>query len=162
MFRDAVEGVTVLRDYDYFALSRSAETRDVACRFGVRAIGSRRSAQRRCLLARLVARAGAANPRRLIRAIQRRGLASSVALALSVLACYGALAATVLLSLAPITLAINGLLAFAVLVSVAVGAGMRKQYSVGVGLIGFAVLGRRGQLDGRSRAYLKSGCSKLR
>jgi arsenite methyltransferase len=107
MFRDVgFESVTVLRDYDYFALSRSAETRDVARRFGARAIEitMQRSA---AAPSRVVQLARRSDPRRLIRSVERRGLAGSVALACSVLACYGTLAATVLLSLAGITLAVN-------------------------------------------------------
>jgi SAM-dependent methyltransferase len=107
MFRDAgFKNVTVLRAYDYFALSPSSETRDIARRFGAHAIeiAMQRSAAAPSKLTQLARRA---DPRRAVRALARRGLVGSLALALSILACYGTLAATVLLSLAGITLAIN-------------------------------------------------------
>jgi SAM-dependent methyltransferase len=107
MFRDAgFEGVKVLRERDYFALSRSEETRDVARRFGAYAIelATRRGA---AAPSTAVLYARRADPRRALRALVRRGLAGTVALVLSVLACYGTLAATALLPLAGVTLAID-------------------------------------------------------
>jgi hypothetical protein len=107
MFRDAgFEGVKVLRERDYFALSRSEETRDVARRFGAYAIelATRRGAAAPSTAVRYARRA---DPRRALRALVRRGLAGTVALVLSVLACYGTLAATALLPLAGVTLAID-------------------------------------------------------
>ena len=107
LFRDAgFEDITVLRDYDYFRLSGSAETRAVARRFGARAI---EITMRRAAAApsRLVQLAQRADPRRAARALRRRGWAGAAALVLSMLACYGTLGATVVLSLAGVTLAVN-------------------------------------------------------
>jgi SAM-dependent methyltransferase len=176
MFRDAgFEGVTVLRDYDYFALSPSADTREIASRFGARAIEitMRRAAASPSRLAQLVRRA---DPRRALRAIGRRGLAGSAALILSVLACYGTLAATALLSFAGVAVAINPaawagtIVVLAALATLAVAAGTRRHrhyapvglaasglamlayvqfaaYSLGLELVAFALLAAGVALD---------------
>lgn len=150
LFRDAgFENVTLVREFDYFALSRSRDTRDVAQRFGARAI---EIAMQRGIAApsRLVRLARRYDPRRLMAAVQRRGLVGSVALALSVLACYGTLTATVLLSLAGITLAIDEtawagvIMLFAALAALAVAAGIQRHGSMApsaLGLVGVAILG---------------------
>jgi arsenite methyltransferase len=149
MFRDAgFESVKVLRDCDYFALSPSAETRDVARRFGAYAI---EIAMQRGAAApsKAVQYARRADPRRALRALARRGLAGTAALALSVLACYGTLAAAMLLSLAGITLAINPALWAGTIVvlgglaATAVAAGVRRHGSyaaLGLALAGIAAL----------------------
>jgi ubiquinone/menaquinone biosynthesis C-methylase UbiE len=74
MFRDAgFENVTVLRDYDYFALSPSPTTRDIARRFGAHAmeIAMQRAATAPSKLTQLARRA---DPRKALRALARRGL----------------------------------------------------------------------------------------
>jgi arsenite methyltransferase len=145
MFRDAgFEKVTVLRDYDYFALSPSSATRDIARRFGAHAmeIAMQRAATAPSKLTQLARRA---DPRSALRALARRGLVGSLALALSVLACYGALAATVLLSLAGITLALNPALwagtivTLSALATAAVAVGVRKHGAYAP--LGFALAG---------------------
>jgi SAM-dependent methyltransferase len=180
LLRDAgFENVTVLRDYDYFGLSRSRDTRAVARRFGARAIeiAMQRAGAAPSRLAQLARRY---DPRHAVRAIRRRGLAGATALALSIAACYGTLAATVLLSLAGVTLAINAaawsgaILAFAALAVLAIAAGVRKHgayaplgtglagaailayahlvdFSFGVELVGFVALGAGVALDLRAR-----------
>jgi SAM-dependent methyltransferase len=131
-FRDAgFEDVSVLREFDYFSHSRSDHTREVANRFGARAI---EIAMRRAPAAPplWVQWARRADPRRAVRAVRRRGLAGAVALGAAMLACYGTVAATALLSLAGITLAVEGgavsavILAFGALAVIAVAAGVRK------------------------------------
>jgi SAM-dependent methyltransferase len=131
-FRDAgFEDVAVLREFDYFSHSRSDYTREVANRFGARAIEltMRRAAEAPALWVQWARRA---DPRRAVRAVQRRGLAGAVALGAAMLACYGTLAATALLSAAGITLAVAGgavsaaVLAFGTLAVIAVAAGVRK------------------------------------
>jgi hypothetical protein len=93
LFRDAgFEEVTLLREFDYFAHSPSVETRDIARRFGARSI-------------EISMRRGERDPSRLSQAKWR--LAGAWSLALSVLACYGTLAALALLSAAGVTLVIN-------------------------------------------------------
>jgi arsenite methyltransferase len=93
MFRDAgFEEVTLLRELDYFSHSPSAETREIAQRFGARAI-------------EISMRRGSRAPSRLAEAKWR--LAGAFSLALAALACYGTLAALGLLALAGITLAVN-------------------------------------------------------
>lgn len=183
LFRDAgFEDLSVLADADYFRLSRSAHTRDVARRFGARAI---EISMRRAVAAppRWVQWTHRFDPRRAVRAVRRRGLAGAMAWSLSVLACYGTLAAVGALSAAGITLAINAaawsatILAFATLAVVAVVAGIRKHrayapsiaaligdallayvhvvaFNFGVELLGFALLGAAVMLDLRARRPL--------
>lgn len=180
LFRDAgFANVTVLREFDYFSHSRSDHTREVARRFGARAIeiAMRRAPQP---LPRWLQWARRADPRRAVRAIQRRGLAGAVALGAAMLACYGTVAATAALSLAGVTLAVSGgavsavILGFAALAVLAVAAGIRKHgryaplatalaggaillyphlvnFSYGVELLGFAVIALAVALDGRAR-----------
>ena len=180
IFREVgFEQVSVLRDYDYFSLSHSPQTREIARRFGARGIEitMQRAAVAPSRLARLARRC---DPRRAVRMIGRRGWAGGVALLLAMLACYGTLTATVLLSLAGITLAINAavwsgaILASAGLAVVAIASGARAHgsgaplgvalagaailayghivdFSFGVELFGFAVLGAGVVLDLRAR-----------
>ena len=131
LFRDAgFEEVAVLRTHDYFALSRSAETREIAARFGARAleIGMRRAASAPSRLVQLGRRL---DPRRAAAALQRRGLSGTAALVFSVLSCYGSLAAVAMLSLAGVGVAINeaamagAVVIFAALATLAVGAGAK-------------------------------------
>lgn len=148
-FRNAgFEDVAVLRECDFFSHSRSDYTRGVARRFGAYAIEitMRRAPQAPPLWVQWARRA---DPRRAVRAVQRRGLAGAAALGAAMLACYGTLAATVLLSLAGITLAVNAgvvsavILAFGVLAVIAVAAGVRKHgryVPLAVALAGGAIL----------------------
>jgi arsenite methyltransferase len=184
-FRDAgFEDVTVLHDAEYFQLSRSAETRDVARRFGARAveITMRRAPAAPPYWMQLARRC---DPRRALRSLRRRGLAGAAALVLSLLACYGTLAATAALALVGIGVAIDPgawsatILAFGLAAVVAVGAGMRKhgrliplaaavaggailayahlvEFSYVVELAGFAVLGSAVFLDLRARRNLSA------
>jgi arsenite methyltransferase len=149
LFRDAgFEEVSLLRAYDYFALSRSAETREIAGRFGARAV---ELAMRRAAAAppKLVQLARRLDPRRAFAALQRRGLAGAAALALSMLCCYGSLAAVGLLSLAGISVALSdaalagAIVLFAALATLSVGAGMRRHGGttpLGLAIAGMAVL----------------------
>jgi arsenite methyltransferase len=131
LFRDAgFEDVTVLGGHDYFTLSRSAETREIARRFGARAveISMRRGA---VAPSAWVQRARRLDPRRWIADLHRRGLAGTAALATSVACCYGSLAAIALLSFAGFTLALNdaavagAIMLFAALAALAVRAGTK-------------------------------------
>ena len=93
LFRDAgFDDVRVMRDFDYFAHSSSAETREIARRFGARAV-------------EIAMRRSERAPSRLARAKWR--LAGAASLAVAVLACYGTLAALSLLSAAGLQLAVN-------------------------------------------------------
>jgi SAM-dependent methyltransferase len=180
LFRDAgFEDVAVRHDADYFRHSRSAETREVARRFGARAveITMRRAPEAPARWQQLLRRC---DPRRAVRSLARRGLAGAAALALSVLACYGGLAALAALSLAGISAAINPaawsatILVFALAAVVAVAAGTRKhgrygglaaalvggmvlvythavQFSYALELAGFALLGLGVYLDLQAR-----------
>jgi SAM-dependent methyltransferase len=132
LFRDAgFEDVRVLRKFDYFALSASAETRELARRFGASGIEltMRRASVAPSVLRRWTRRL---DPRRALVSLQRRGWAGSVALAVAFLSCYGTLMAVSLLTLAGFPVAIDtGLWAgtivlFGALAALAVGAGARK------------------------------------
>ncbi|HEU0204352.1 MAG TPA: methyltransferase domain-containing protein [Burkholderiaceae bacterium] len=143
-FRDAgFEDVDVLHDAEYFELSRSAETREVARRFGARSV---EIAMRRAPAAppRWVQLARRADPRRAVRSLRRRGLAGAAALVLSLLACYGTLAAIAALSLAGISVVIDPgawsavILVFGLAAVVAIGAGMRKHGRIASLLVALA------------------------
>jgi hypothetical protein len=95
------------------------------------------------------------DPRALWRAIERRGLGASAALALSVGTCYGTLAAVAALAALGVALAVNtGVLAgaivfFAALATVSVALGARTHRSAaplvpalaGAALVGYAMFG---------------------
>jgi arsenite methyltransferase len=146
--------ITVLRDFEYFAHSPSEETKSVANRFGARAI---EITMRRGASAphRLVQLAHRCNPRRLVRAIERRGLWGVTALVLALIACYGTLVAVSLLPFIGLTLAVDegvwagAIILFTVMAAVAVAAGTRKHHSftplilaiLGAGLVGYTLLG---------------------
>jgi arsenite methyltransferase len=180
LFREAgFEDVRVLRDFDYFALSPSAETREVAERFGARAveIAMTRPAGELAVLHRFAHRF---DPRRMLRSIRRRGLAGALALGGAMLACYGSVAAAALLSLAGITLAVNEaavagvIVALVALAAIALAAAIRTHgrwwpssiafagaglvaythattFSYAVEFAGFALVGLAIWLDQRAR-----------
>jgi arsenite methyltransferase len=132
LFRDfGFEDVEVLRSYDYFASSPSAETREIARRFDAHGIELTMQRAERAPSA-LVRQIRRLNPYRGLVALQRRGWAGSAALAAAVLACYGTLAAIALLAAAGVSVAINtavwagAIVLFGVLAAVSVGAGVRK------------------------------------
>lgn len=97
----------------------------------------------------------AVDPRQVWRAIGRRGLGGSVALALSVAACYGTLAAVAALSALGVTLAVDtgvwaaAIVLLAALAAVGVGLGARVHRSAtplapalaGAALVGYAMFG---------------------
>jgi SAM-dependent methyltransferase len=127
LFRDAgFDDVRLLRDFDYFAHSSSAETRDIARRFGARAIEI--SMQR-----------GGRAPSRL--ALAKWRLAGAFSLAGAVLACYGTLAALALLSAAGVNFVMNETVWAGVVV-------------LGAGLAALAVGGRARRYGGRLAAAL--------
>jgi len=127
LFRDAgFDDVKLLRDFDYFAHSSSAETRDVARRFGARAVEI--SMQR-----------GARAPSRL--ALAKWRLAGAFSLATAILACYGTLAALALLSAAGANFVVNETLWAGVVV-------------LGAGLAALAVCARARRHGGRLAAAL--------
>lgn len=107
LFREAgFTDIRVLREFDYFALSPSTETRHIAAALGARAIevvlrrpaiapqGWRRWAHR-------------LHPRRLLKRIGGRGLWGAVAAAGAVLACYGTMGALALLSILGIAVTVD-------------------------------------------------------
>ncbi|QTF92020.1 MerC family mercury resistance protein, partial [Halomonas sp. BM-2019] len=133
LFEEAgFEEIRILGEHDYFALSPSAQTREVAASFGAHAIevGMRRGETAPSRAWRWRHRL---DPRRAWRRIQRRGLLGLAALALALLSCYGTLALVALLPLLGIGLALDdglwaGTIALFVLLSLAaLVAGLRHR-----------------------------------
>ena len=144
MFRDAgFEEVEVLRDYDYFAHSPSADTREVAAQFGAHAfeLRMRRGVRKP---SKLVQWAKRIDPRRILRDIRMHGLWGMLTLTMALLACYGTLALVGLMSALGVGLAVDegvwagAILLFAWLVCVVIALGPRKHGSFGPLVIGLA------------------------
>ncbi|WP_416137823.1 MerC family mercury resistance protein [Halomonas sp. HK25] len=132
LFEEAgFEEVRIVGEHDYFALSESPQTREVAESFGAHAIevGMRRGETAPSWAWRWRHRL---DPRRAWRRLHRRGLLGVAALALALLSCYGTLALVALLPLLGIGLALDeGLWAgsiagFVLLTLAALAAGIRR------------------------------------
>lgn len=98
LFREAgFEDVRVVGTHDYFALSPSAQTREIAASFGARSVelAMRRAARAPTALQRWRRRL---DPRRCLRGLWRRGFLGAAGLGLALAACYGTLAAAGLLT----------------------------------------------------------------
>mgnify|MGYP006283332223 CR=1 FL=1 len=147
MFRDAgFEDVEVTRTLDYFALSPSAQTREIASTFGARSIEvSMRRAER--APSRLRAWLRRLGPRRVLARLWRRGFGGVLALLLAVLSCYGTLAAVALLAMAGAGRTIDeglwsGAIALFTLLTVgAIAAGMRNHGAPGATALALAGAG---------------------
>ena len=149
MFQDAgFLNVEIVRDYDYFAHSPSQETKEVARQFGAHAFELRmqRAEQAPAKIIQLFRRF---DPRRGIKNLSRRGLWGSLSLFLSLLACYGTLGLTGLVSALGASLVIDEgvwagtILIFALLAFYVVLLGFRKHRSwlpSGIAAIGIAML----------------------
>lgn len=128
------EDIRVLNRVDYFALSPSPQTRDIARSFGAHTVelsarrgdqapGPARQWLRRC------------HPARWLGSLYRRGLVGVAALVMALLACYGVLLATGLMALMGMRLALapgawaGAIALFTVLASVAVAMGFRRHRS---------------------------------
>lgn len=144
LFEEAgFEEVQVLGEHDYFALSESPQTREVAESFGAHAIevGMRRGETTPSRARRWRHRL---DPRRAWRRVQRRGLAGLAALGLALLSCYGTLSLAALLPLLGIGLALDeGLWAgaitlFVLLTLAALAAGIRRHRGLVPMLLGAA------------------------
>jgi arsenite methyltransferase len=144
LFEEAgFEQVQVVGSHDYFALSPSAQTREVAESFGAHSIevGMRRGAEAPSPLHRWRYRL---DPRRAWRRLQRRGLLGVTALVLALLSCYGTLALIGLLPLLGLGLALNegawagAISAFVLLTLVALAAGFRHHRAFGPTLLAAA------------------------
>lgn len=148
-FRDAgFEAIETVGEADYFALSPSAQTREIAAGFGAYslALKMRRGAQAPSRVVQWLRRL---SPWRWLRAMWRRGFAGMAGLVLALVACYGTLAAVALLPLLGVSLALNeGLWAgaiavFSVLTTIAVGLGIRRHGALGplvAALVGTGVI----------------------
>ncbi|MCL7940303.1 methyltransferase domain-containing protein [Halomonas sp. ATCH28] len=130
------EAIEVVGRHDYFALSHSAQTREVAAGFGAHAIeiGMRRGERVPSRLRQAWLRL---DPRRWLRMLQRRGLLGVAALGLALLSCYGTLALVGLLALLGIGLALDdgawalAIAAFVLLTLAALAAGLRRHKAPG-------------------------------
>lgn len=132
LFEEAgFEDVTVVGSHDYFALSPSVQTREIAASFGAHSIelGMRRGATLPPWYQRLGKRL---DPRRWLRLWYRRGLLGMLALGLALLSCYGTLALLALLPLLGAHLALDeglwagAIAAFVLLTLAVVVSGMRR------------------------------------
>lgn len=152
-FRDAgFEDLETVGTNDYFALSPSAQTREIAAGFAAYSmeLKMRRAARAPSRVVQYLKRL---NPWRWLKALWRRGLAGMTGLVLALVACYGTLATVALLPLMGVNLALDeGLWAgaiavFTLLTTIAVGFGMRRHGArgplsvalVGAGIINYAL-----------------------
>lgn len=99
------EAVTVTGRHDYFALSPSAQTREIAAGFG--AYSMELSLRRGDRAPGFLRRLRRLDPRRAVAWIRRRGLVGLTAVIVAIAACYGTLAATALLGLVGVRLALD-------------------------------------------------------
>ncbi len=153
LFEEAgFEEVRVVGSHDYFALSPSEQTREVAESFGAHAVelAMHRGRAAPSPLRRWRHRL---DPRTWWRRLRRRGLLGLAAFALALLSCYGTLALATLLPLLGIGLALNegawaGAIATFVLLTLgALAAGLRRRVgpwpsllgAVGAGLVFYAL-----------------------
>lgn len=149
LFRDAgFEDIRILRRFDYFSLSPSAQTREIAASFGAHTVEleMRRGNQTPGRLQRLLRRL---NPMPTLTSLWRGGFMGLVALAVAVLTCYGTLLAMTALPLMGLTLPVNeglwagAILLFSALAAAAVATGLRRHRRLGptvVAVAGFSVL----------------------
>lgn len=147
--------IEILREFDYFANSSSADTRRIAASLGARTIEftMRRPAEAKAptMLARLASRL---HPRRL-KAIGGRGLWGAVATVAALLACYGTLALLAILAMLGVALSVNETLwatavaGAAAVAAIATGFNFTRHRrpwplavaAIGAGLIAYAMFG---------------------
>jgi arsenite methyltransferase len=144
LFRSAgFEGVTVLRRFDYFAGSASADTRRIAAALGGRAaeITMQKPTARRSVLA---AHAQRLRPAVLARRAAQHGILGSFATLAAVTACYGVLALVGAIGLLGLSIPLNAevwtgmIVVLAVLVPFAIAWNMRAHGSWGPTVLGGA------------------------
>lgn len=145
LFRDAgFEDLRVVGSHDYFALSPSAQTREIAASFGARSLelAMRRGARAPGLVRRCLQRL---DPRPALRRLWRGGFAGAAALVLALGACYGTLGALALLAAAGLgrpspdeALWAGAIALFTVLTVAALGFGARRHRHPGPALLGAA------------------------
>jgi arsenite methyltransferase len=135
------EEVRVVGRHDYFALSPSAQTREVATGFGAGSIelAMRRGASRPTLRQRWRHRL---DPRAGWRRLRRRGLLGIAALVLALLSCYGTLTLAAMLPLLGLGLSLNEgawagtIAAFVLLTLATLSAGLRRRVGPWPSLLG--------------------------
>lgn len=100
------EDVRVLKRHDYFSLSPSSQTREIAGNFGAHSVevSARRGPRSPAIIQTWIRRS---NPMRWIRHLHRRGFSGVAALGLALISCYGALAFSGLLALAGVRLTLS-------------------------------------------------------
>lgn len=116
--------IQVLKRHDYFSLSPSPQTREIAGSFGAHSVeisarrGPRSPGKFQTLLRR-------SNPIRWVRHLHRRGFSGVAALGLALVSCYGVLAITGVLALAGVRMTLSpDLWALAIAVTTLLAGGM--------------------------------------
>lgn len=128
------EDIRVLNQVDYFALNPSAQTREIAHSFGAHSVelSARRGHQAPGRLHQWLRRC---HPARWLGHLYRRGFFGVAALVMALLACYGVLAATGLLALMGVRLALapgawaSAIALFTLMATVSVAAGFLRHRS---------------------------------
>ncbi|PHQ24384.1 methyltransferase type 11 [Marinobacter guineae] len=118
------DDVRVLKRHDYFSLSPSSQTREIARSFGAHSVevSARRGPRNPGKVQKFLRRS---NPMRWIRHLHRRGFSGVAALGLAIISCYGVLAITGLLALAGVRLTLSpDLWALAIAVTTLLAGGM--------------------------------------
>ncbi len=147
LFGDAgFEDIRVVRSLDYFSHSPSAQTQEVAASFGARSVelGMRRGERAPPPVWQILWRA---NPRRVLASIWRRGIMGVAGLVFALLACYGTLAAAVLLPLLGVSMALHeglwasAIVAFACITAAGGVTGIRRHHAHGPPLLACAGAG---------------------
>lgn len=144
LFEEAgFEEVSVVGHHDYFALSPSTQTREVAAGFGAHSVelAMRRGAAKPSWHQRWRHRL---DPRRWLRLWSRRGLLGMLAYLLALLSCYGTLALVALLPLLGVHLTLDeglwagAIAAFVLLTLAVVASGLRLHRRPWPALVGLA------------------------
>lgn len=147
LFRDAgFEGIQVVRTLDYFSLSPSGQTKEVAASFGAKSmeLGMRRGERAPSPAWQLLQRC---NPRRVLASMWRHGFMGMVGLVLALIACYGTLAAVALLPLIGIAMVFNegiwaaAIVVFACLTAAAILPGIWRHHAYGPSVLACAGAG---------------------
>lgn len=140
------EDIQVVNRHDYFALSPSAQTREIAAGYGAQSIElfARRGLQQPSRMWQWVRRC---DPRRWLTALRQRGILGIAALLLALLSCYGALLAVAILSILGINLVLNpavwaGTIAvFTLVAGAAIVRGRKRHGGIGPTLMSVVAVG---------------------
>ncbi|QFS86230.1 MULTISPECIES: MerC family mercury resistance protein [unclassified Marinobacter] len=134
------EDIRILNRHDYFALSPSQQTRDIARSFG--ACSVELSATRASKTPGLIREwARRLNPRRWLGQLHRQGFSGLLALSMALVTCYGILAISVLLTLLGVQLSLSlqvwsfAIAVFTVITALIIGSGFIRHRKPSPGLL---------------------------